>query len=199
MKTQTIPFDSILKSVTHYITLSSEEKKIFCSLLRVKKLRKRQYLLQAGDVSRFEQFVSKGALRAYYLDEKGHERIVQFALEGWWIGDMASFYSGQPATLTIEAMEDSELFQIDRNDFDTLLEKVPKFERFFRILLTNAHIAHQRRVLSHLTGSAKERYLELRSKYPAFEQRIPLRHIASYLGVTPEFLSRMRKKLSKKK
>ncbi|MCK9408633.1 MAG: Crp/Fnr family transcriptional regulator [Bacteriovoracaceae bacterium] len=199
MKTNSESFHSILNNVAKHITLTAAEKKFFCSLLRVKKLRKRQYLLQAGDVSRFEQFINTGALRAYYLDEKGHERIVQFGLEGWWIGDMASFFSGLPATLTIEAMEESELFQIERNDFDVLLDKVPKFERFFRILLSNAHIAHQRRLVSHLTGSAQERYLELLAKYPAFEQRIPLRHIASYLGVTPEFLSRMRKRLTKKK
>lgn len=198
MRTKSTPYDSILRNVSLHITLTAEEQKYFCSLLRAKKLRKRQYLLQAGDVSRFEQFINRGLLRAYYLDEQGHERIVQFALEGWWIGDMASFFSGLPATLTIEAMEDSELFQIDRNDFDSLLATVPKFERFFRILLTNAYIAHQRRVLSHLTGSAEDRYRELQTKYPAFEQRIPLRHIASYLGVTPEFLSRMRKRLAKK-
>ena len=199
MKAPKSLYNLILANVAKHIALTAEEKKFFCSLLRVKKLRKRQYLLQAGDVSRFEQFVTKGCLRAYYADEQGHERIVQFALEGWWIGDMASFFSGEPATLTIEAMEDSELFQIDRNDFELLLEKIPKFERFFRILLSNAHIAHQRRVLSHLTGGAQERYLDLRTKYPSFEQRIPLRHIASYLGVTPEFLSRMRKQLAKKK
>lgn len=167
--------------------------------MKVKRLRKRQFLLQAGEVSRAESFVVKGCLRAYYLDVRGHERTVQFALEGWWIGDMASFASQTPATLTIEAMEDAVLLQIGKEEFETLLNTVPKFERFFRLLLTNAFIAHQRRVLSHLSGSAEERYLRLRTQYPSFERRIPLRHIASYLGVTPEFLSRMRARLAAKR
>lgn len=198
-KTSSTPYDIILSNVAKHITLTAEEKKYFCSLLQPKKFRKRQYLLQSGDVSHRENFVTAGLLRAYYIDDEGNERIVQFALEGWWIGDMASFSTGLPAKLTIDAMEDSDVLQLEKNDFELLLERVPKFERFFRILLTNAFIAHQHRVLSHLTSTAEDRYAELRTKYPGFEQRIPLRHIASYLGVTPEFLSRMRKQISKKK
>jgi len=199
MKSQTTQYNTILANVTRHITLSTEERKYFCTLLRVKKIRKRQYALQAGDVSHFETFVNNGCLRAYYIDDDGNERIVQFALEGWWIGDMASFSTGLPAKLTIDAMEDSEILQIEKTDFELLLKHIPKFERFFRILLTNAFSAHQHRILSYLSSTAEERYVELRTKYPGFEQRIPLRHIASYLGVTPEFLSRMRKRLTKKK
>ncbi len=191
-------FERILANVAKYISLTASEKKYFCSLLTLKRLRKRQYVLQAGEISRSDSFVTKGCLRAYYIDDDGNERIVQFALEGWWIGDMASMATGQPAKLTIDAMEDSEVLQIEKKNFDLLVEKIPKFERFFRLLLTNAFIAHQHRILSHLSGGAEERYLELRTKYPNFEKRIPLRHIASYLGVTPEFLSRMRNHISKR-
>jgi len=199
MKSRPTPYDTILANAARIITLNAEEKKFFCSLLRVKQIRKRQYVLQAGDVSRFETFVNKGCLRAYYIDDDGNERIAQFALEGWWIGDMASFTRGLPAKLTIDAMEDSEIIQIEKADFEMLLERIPKFERYFRLLLTNAFIAHQHRILSYLSSTAEERYAELLTKYPGFEQHIPLRHIASYLGVTPEFLSRMRKRLTKKK
>lgn len=192
-------YEIILANVAKFISLTAAEKKFFCSLLQVKRVRRRQYVLQAGEVSMFENFVNNGCLRAYYIDDKGNERIVQFALEGWWIGDMASFERGTPAKLTIDAMEDSEILRISKENFHQLLERVPKFERFFRILLSHAFIAHQHRVLSHLTDSAEERYNELRTKYPGFERRIPQRHIASYLGVTPEFLSRMRRRHTRKK
>jgi len=199
MKSLAPKYDVILANIARHISLTAEEKKFFCSLLKFKKVRKRQYVLQAGDIARYENFVSKGLLRAYYIDEKGAERIVQFALEGWWIGDMASFNNDTPAVLTIDALEDSEIFQIEKQDFDLLLKRVPKFERFFRILLQNAFVAFQGRILCHLMGGAEERYLQLFARYPDFEKRIPLRHIASYLGVTPEFLSRLRKKLAKRK
>lgn len=199
MKTSLTQYDTILAHVARYITLTTEEKKFFCSLLTFKQVRRRQYVLQPGEIARHDFFVTKGCLRAYYNDESGAERIVQFALEGWWIGDMASFISSSPTLLTIDALEDSELFLIDKPGWDLLFERVPKFERFFRLLLQNAFIAFQRRILSHLAGSAEERYAELIRRYPGFVQRIPQRYIASYLGVTPEFLSRMRKNKGKKK
>ena len=199
MKSPSKQYDALLAHVEHFITLTTEEKKFFCSLFMPKRVRKRQYVLQEGEKAVYENFVTRGCLRAYYIDENGEERIVQFALEGWWIGDMASFTGGSPALLTIDALEDSDLLQIDKQSMELLYERVPKFERFFRLLLQNAFIAFQNRLLSHLTRSAEERYLELNSRYPGFAQRIPLRHIASYLGVTPEFLSRMRKRLAKRK
>ena len=199
MKTSRVQYDIILAHVARFVSLTADEKKFFCSLLTLKKVRKRQFVLQAGDVAQYDFFVTKGCLRAYYIDESGAERIVQFALEGWWIGDMASFTGGTPALFTIDALEDSEIFLIDRRGWDLLFERIPKFERFFRLLLQNAFVAFQRRILSHLAGSAEERYTELIRRYPGFAKRIPLRHIASYLGVTPEFLSRMRKKMLAKK
>lgn len=199
MNSDLSPYKDILANIARHINLNDEEQKFFCSLIKEKNLRKRQYLLQRGDVSRHETFVKKGCLRTYYIDKKGNEHIIQFALEGWWTSDLISFYTGKPATLTIDALEDSELHQLDKVGLDLLYERVPKFERFFRIQFLNALIALSNRMLSLFAGNSEERYLELRERYPDFEKRIPQKYIASFLGLTPESLSRLRKKLSEKK
>jgi len=193
------PYKNILANVARHVTLTESEKELFCSLLRPKKLRKRQYLLQEGDVSRYETFVDKGLLRTYYLDHNGIEHILQFSPENWWTSDLVSFNTGKPSKLSIDALEDSELLQIDKPGMDLLFGRVPKFERFYRIQFQNALVAYANRVVSHLAESAEERYLELSGHCVGLENRIPLKYIASYLGVTPEFLSRLRRKLTKKK
>src|SRR3989304_4568791 len=132
------PYKNVLATVARHITLTKTEAEFFCSLLKTKKLRKRQYLLQEGDISRHETFVDKGCLRTYYIDNNGIEHIIQFALEGWWTSDLVSFYTGKPARLTIDALEDSDLLQIDKPGLDLLYERVPKFERFFRIQFLDA-------------------------------------------------------------
>ena len=182
----------ILKNISRFITLTPEEEKYFTSLLKIKKLKKKQYLLQEGDVGRNECFVNKGCLRAYSIDEKGQEHIVQFAIEDWWIGDMYSFLTQTPARLTIDALEDSELFCIDSISVENLFIKVPKFERFFRMLVQNAFIASQRRIIESMSLTADERYCRFIENYPLMEQRLPLKQIASFLGITPESLSRIR-------
>ena len=191
-------YDRILQNINRFITLTEEEKIYFISLLQVKKLRKRQYLLQEGDVSRNEYFVTKGCLRTYYIDDRGIEHVVQFAIEDWWINDMYSFLTQKPARYTIDALEDSEVVYFDKSVQETLFAKVPKFERFFRLLLQNAFISLQERILSGMSQTAEERYIDFINKYPRFEQRLPQHQVASYLGITPESLSRIRKKRSEK-
>lgn len=193
------PYKNILANVARHVTLTESEKELFCSLLRPKKLRKRQYLLQEGDVSRYETFVDKGLLRTYYLDDNGIEHIIQFSMENWWTNDLVSFNTGKPSKLSIDALEDSELFQLDKPGMELLFERVPKFEKFYRLQFQNALIAISNRLISHLAESAEERYLELVGHCNGMDDRIPLKYIASYLGVTPEFLSRLRRKLAKKK
>jgi len=185
-------YDLILKNISRFITLSPEEEQYFTSLLKVKKIKKKQYLLQEGDISRHQYFVVKGCLRTYTIDEKGQEHIIQFAIEDWWTGDMYSFLTQTPARFTIDAIEDSELLSLEKNALEELYSKVPKFEKFFRHLLQNAFVSLQERVLSNLSQPADERYCTFITKYADMEKRLPLKQIASYLGITPESLSRIR-------
>jgi CRP-like cAMP-binding protein len=191
-------YDLILQNIARYIQLTPEETDFFISVLQIKKLRKKQYLVQEGDVCRYESFVNKGCLRTYHVDEKGQEHIAQFAIEGWWISDMYSFLTSTPARLNVDAMEDAELLCIDKPSLEELYLRVPKFERFFRIILQNAFIAHQQRIIANMSKSAEERYLEFLERYPELEQRVPQHQIASYLGITPESLSRIRKQLTER-
>lgn len=196
----TIPdskFNTILRNVSRHVTLTEKETAVFRSFLSLRRIRKRQYLLQEGDVCRYESFVVTGCLRAYYVDRDGFEHITMFATEEWWVSDFSSLLTGTPAKLAIDALEDSELLQISRSGFDELCEKVPKFDRFFRILLQNAFIAHEQRILGIIAHTAEERYHDFAARHPAFLQRIPQKHIAAYLGITPEFLSRIRRKTSR--
>ncbi len=185
-------YDLILKNLSRFITLTPEEEQYFISLLKLKKLKKKQYLLQEGDVVRYDYFVNKGCLRTYTIDEKGQEHVVQFSIEDWWTGDMYSFLTEKPARYTIDALEDSELLCLERNALEQLYIKVPKFERFFRLLLQNAFVALQERIIANLSLTADERYCTFIEKYPLMEKRLPLKQIASYLGITPESLSRIR-------
>ncbi|GAA4324589.1 Crp/Fnr family transcriptional regulator [Flaviaesturariibacter amylovorans] len=190
-------YERILESIGRRIELTEDEQQYFTSLLQVRTVRKRQFLLQEGDVCRYEYFVNKGCLRAYVVDAKGVERVLQFAIEDWWIGDMQSFIDQKPARLAIDALEDSEVYCIDKAGWTALLERVPKFERFFRMLLERAFITLQERVTSALSATAEERYGQFQERYPQFEQRLPQHQIASYLGITPESLSRIRKQRMK--
>jgi CRP-like cAMP-binding protein len=192
-------YQRILGNVARHIQLSAEEEHYFTSILHVRKLRKRQYLLQEGDVCRNEYFVNSGCLRTYYIDDKGTEHVVQFAPEDWWTGDMHSFITQTPARFTIDALEDSEIFYFDKTAYEDLFLKAPKFERFFRILLQNAFVSLQNRVIAAMSDTAEERYRNFIDKYPHLEQRLPQHQIASYLGITPESLSRIRRQLAERK
>jgi len=185
-------YDLILKNVSRFITLNADEEKYFTTFLKFKKLKKKQYLLQEGDISRNEYFVNKGCLRTYTIDEKGIEHIIQFAIEDWWTGDMYSFLTQTPARYNVDALEDSEVFCLEKNALEELYIKVPKFEKFFRHLLQNAFIALQERVAANLSQPADERYCSFITRYADMEKRLPLKQIASYLGITPESLSRIR-------
>lgn len=192
-------YDLLLRNISRFISLTPEEEKYFTSILKVKKLKKKQYLLQEGDISHHEYFVNKGCLRTYTIDEKGQEHIIQFAIEDWWTGDMYSFLTQTPGKYTIDALEDSELFCLEKNALEELYIKVPKFEKFFRHLLQNAFISLQERVISNLSQPADERYCTFITKYAEMEKRLPLKQIASYLGITPESLSRIRSQYIKNK
>lgn len=188
-------FEVLFQHLNERIKLTEEEKALCQSFFISKKLRKKQYLLQQGDAAKYVAFVEKGLLRSYKVDDKGYEHITQFAFEGWWVSDMLSFLTGQPSELDIDSLEDSELLLLTKQTYDQLLEKIPKFERYFRILLQNSLIATQKRLVSSMSQTAEERYDELVASCPTtLPQRIPQHMLASYLGIKPETLSRIRKK-----
>ncbi len=181
------------------VPLSADEQSTIKNFLTPKKLRKKQYLLQEGDVCKSVAFVEKGTLRSYTLNDDGGERIIQFALEGWTVSDLFSFLTGEAATYNIDALEDSELVLITRSAHDELLKEMPKYETYTRLQITGAYIAMQRRLTSIISLPLEERYKSFISQYPNIVQRVPQHMIASYMGLTPETLSRVRKKISSKR
>lgn len=188
-------YELLLKSIGDKIGLTAEELQICTSFFTSKKLRKRQYLLQEGDVCNRLAFVEKGALYSYSIDAKAAQHVIQFAFEGWWMADLYSFFTKEPSRLNIEPLEDCELLLLDRDQHQQLLREVPAYETYTRILYQNAYIALQRRIEGTLGLSAEEKYIRLIDQYPTTLNRVPLHLIAAYLGVTPETLSRIRKQV----
>jgi len=189
--------DLILKNIARHIQLDKAETELYVSLLRPKAIKRKEFLLAKGDVCKTENFITKGCLRAYTIDENGFEHILMFAIEDWWIGDLYSFLTQTPATCYIDALEDTEILQISKHDLDLLFERVPKFERFYRLIFQNALIAHRQRINQNLSFTAEQRYLNFIDKYPEMEQRISQKHVAAFLGITPEFLSMIKRKIAK--
>jgi CRP-like cAMP-binding protein len=192
-------FELLFQKFDEKISLTNEEKEASKTFFIPKKLRKRQWLLQQGDVCKNIAFVEKGLLRSYAITDKGSEHIIQFAFEGWWISDQYSFLTGEPSEYNIDAMEDCELLLLGKAAEEEMLEKIPKLERFFRILLQSNLIATQKRLVSSLSQTAEERYSEMIKACPtSLPHRIPQHMLASFLGITPETLSRIRRQMTKK-
>jgi CRP-like cAMP-binding protein len=185
-------WEPLLKNLGKYVLLHEEEQDIIRSLFTPKKFRKRQYLLQEGDIARFETFIVQGVTRTYEVDEKGQEHVVQFGLEDWWVGDLYSFLTETPTKFNIDCIEDTEVLQITKANLETLYQRVPKMERHFRIMIPNAFITATNWLAATLAKSATERYNDFITQYPQIGQRVPNHQIASYLGITPQSLSRIR-------
>lgn len=178
--------------------ITEEEMALFRQVSIIKKLRKKQYLLQEGDAWKYNAFVAKGFLRTYQVDEKGQEHFIQFSIENWWAGDRESYLSGEPAKYNIDAFEDSEVVLISKEDYEMLLREIPNFCLFTRNLMEKSLNALRNRVHSNITFTAEEKYRHFLKTYPDLPSRIPQHMIASYLGITPETLSRVRNQLAKK-
>lgn len=192
-------FDLFFQKLSEKITISEADQEIFKSLLIPKKIRRKQYLLQEGDVCKYTAFVEKGALRSYTIDEKGSEHIIQFAVEGWYIADLYSFITGEPATTNIDAIEESELLLISKTAQEELMKKVPQYEKFIYLQMQGAYVALQRRLTAMISMTTEEKYTNLLNTYPNIVQRVPQHMVASYLGLTPETLSRTRRQMTSRK
>lgn len=184
------------KEFNKKVLLTKEEEALIKTYLTLKKLRKKQYLLQEGDVCKNFAFVEKGALKSYTIDDNGNECIIQFAIEGWTIADLYSFLTGEAATYNIDAIEDAELVMISKMAHEELLQKLPKYETYTRINITGAYIAMQKRLTSIISNTIEERYTGFTSLYPDIVKRVPQHMVASYMGLTPETLSRIRRRIA---
>ena len=179
------------------LPLNDEEKAFVEEVFKERRVKRRQFILQEGDISKHNTFVVEGCFRMYYTDEKGKEHNISFAIENWWIGDIQSFYSNEPSVLNIEAMENSVILQIKKEDLFKLFVDYPKFNRIFRVLAENGMVGLQRRILQNISLSSEERYIDFSKRHAQLFNRISNVQIASYLGVTPEFLSTIRKRMAK--
>ncbi len=194
---QDISFDLLLANISKHVSLDADETAFFTSLLRAASLANGEFLLREGEVCRHQSFVIKGCLKTYYQDENGFEHIIDFSIEEWWADDLYSFLTQTASKSNIKAIEDTHILQIGKTDLELLYKKIPKFERFFRVLFQNAYIAQREQINQALSASARERYLLFIKKKPYAEKRFSQKDIASYLGVTPQFLSTLKKKLSR--
>ncbi|RQO40383.1 hypothetical protein DBR39_05395 [Chryseobacterium sp. KBW03] len=186
--------DLLYKNISQYINLSDEDFNRFVKPFEPRTFKKKERVLKEGDYCLFEGFVLSGCFKVYYLNETGFEQTLYFAVEGWWITDIDSLINHVPSILNIEALEDSEVLMISKKDKDILYETMPQIEKLFRIMNQKSSVALQRRILSLTGKTADKRYLEFLEKYPGLEQRLTQQQVASYLGITHEFLSKIRKK-----
>lgn len=190
-------FKNINQNVSRYVDFTAAELSIFNELTQFRQVGKKTTLLRAGEKCDFEAYVLKGCLRKYYIDPDGNELIIQFGVEDSWIGDISfSIYDPKPSRVFIETIEDSELLVISPDKKEELYRRVPKFERVFRILMQRNLAVTQDRLFATVSKSATEKYLEFLENYPGLPQRVPQHYIASYLGISPEFLSKVRKRLA---
>ncbi len=184
-----VPF---FRNFEKHISLTDSEKQIIASHLKFKSVPRNEVIICQGNKVKEIFFVVSGALRAYHLDSKGKESTVMFAVTDWWITDMNGFATNDRAQVSLEALESSKLIGLDAEDFESLLEQLPKLERFFRILFQRAYIREQSRMLRQLSMDVVARYRSFVEKYPNIIAAISQKQMASYLGVTPEFLSQVK-------
>jgi CRP/FNR family transcriptional regulator, anaerobic regulatory protein len=188
----------LLQNISKHVDLTSQEEELLLSLTSTETFKAKTILLNAGEISKQTYFVNAGILRSFNINDNIIEHVLHFACEGWWIGDMYSYIAEKPGNLFIEVLEDAEVIIITKENHQILYKEIPKLERFFRILAENSLVSHQERLMDNLSLTAEERFEKFCSKYPTLIQKVPQKHIASYIGVTPEFFSKMKARLLKK-
>jgi CRP/FNR family transcriptional regulator, cyclic AMP receptor protein len=193
-----VMFHQIDEYLNRCSVLTSQELELFHSFLRHRTVKKRSFLLQQGEICRFEGYILKGCLKKYYIDSQGNEVILQFAVEDWWISDIASFTEQKPSNLFIQSLEDTELLMIGHDSKEKLFSSIPWLERVFRLMVQRSYSVLESRFYATIAHSAEERYLDFLDRYPDIPNRVPQTQIASYLGITPESLSRIKSKIFRK-
>jgi CRP-like cAMP-binding protein len=194
-----MPVNLLLQSVLSHISLTADEQIYFVSLFKPQSIKRKRFILEYGQVCKYSIFVTHGCLRGFTVDENGFEHVLNFAPPGWWIADMYSLISQKPGILNIEALEDTEALLLSKADQEKLYVKLPQFERFFRIITENSLVAYQQRLIDNLSLTAEDRYHNFCKRYPSLINCLPKKQIAAYIGVTPEFFSRMQHKMLKGK
>lgn len=187
----------LFKNLERHVSLNDKDKNLLTETFHPKKYKRKQFLLESGDVCRYTYFVTKGCIRTYYTDKEGEEHVISFSIEDWWTGDIASFSTGEPSVFSIDTLEDSEVLVADKAGMEKLYRDIPQLEKYFRIIFQNALAAQFQRITNTNSFTAEERYIAFQKKYPQFVMRIPQKYLASYLGITPEFLSKLKKQLLK--
>jgi len=189
---------AIIQHIDRIVSLSNEEKEAFSGIVEQRRVKRKSFIVQPGFVCRHQSHVVEGALRSYFISPNGDEHTIAIAIEDWWISDFYSYTSQTPAYLYVEAMEDCLIQQIAYENVERICNEYPRFERFFRLVAQKAFAFSQKRALSNIGKTAEERYIEYAAMYPKIIQRVPQYVLASYLGMTPEFLSKVRAKLVSK-
>jgi len=189
----------LFKNIERHVSLSEKDKKLLADTFHPKKFKRKHFLQEAGDPAKYTWFVIQGCLRTYYTDKDGEEHVISFSIEDWWAGDIASFNTGEPSVFSVDTLEDTEVVFTDKTSMDKLYSQIPQLEKYFRIIFQNALGAQFQRITNTNSFTAEERYVAFQKKYPQFDRRIPQKYLASYLGITPEFMSKLKKQLLRKK
>src|SRR6187402_802456 len=188
----------ILENIAQHVSLTQQEQELFLSKTEIHHYKAKTILLNSGAVCKHSYFINSGILRSFNINDNIVEHVLAFACPGWWIGDMYSLLSQKPGNLFIEVLEDAEVVLLSKENQDILYREIPKLERFFRILTENSLVANQERLMDNLSLTAEERFEKFCKKYPTLIQKVAQKQIASYLGVTPEFFSKMKSKMLRK-
>ena len=186
----------LIDYISQHVELTQEEIELLTEHVSYRKYLKGQFVVQQGDICKYESFVVKGCLKTFHIDHQGQEHIVMFAIENWWAADLGSFITQTPADYNVQCIEPTEVIQFSYQNLQKLYHLIPKLERFFRIIIQRAFVASQKRIIRNFSLPAKKRYLTFREQYPTIEQRVPQYMIASYLGITKEFLSKIRSQMA---
>lgn len=192
-------YDRLLSNINNFVSVTGEQWQFVSSLITERSFKRGQFVTKEGEVNRYTNFIEKGSARVFYIDSNGHEHIIQLGIEGWWTGDFSSFIMQQKGLLYTEALEATNILAFSYENLQLIYQEVPIFERYYRLLIQKAYASFQNRILQNLSMDAEQRYLAFSTRYPEMDQRISQKHLASYLGMSAEFLSKIKKRIHQKK